>query len=85
MAGVPLGVERAVDRVDDHHHVVAAEVDLAALLADRPEAVALIVQRLDARKAKNFAEADRIRTELAIRGIVLEDKPGGKTEWRRAV
>jgi len=49
------------------------------------EIEALIVQRLDARKARNFAEADRIRTELAIRGIVLEDKPGGKTEWRRAV
>ncbi|MGH6982207.1 MAG: cysteine--tRNA ligase [Stellaceae bacterium] len=49
------------------------------------EIEALIVQRLDARKAKDFAEADRIRTELAIRGIVLEDKPGGKTEWRRAV
>jgi cysteinyl-tRNA synthetase len=45
----------------------------------------LIQQRLAARRAKNFAEADRIRTELAIRGILLEDKPGGKTEWRRAV
>ncbi len=45
----------------------------------------LIQQRLAARKDKNFTEADRIRTELAIRGILLEDKPGGKTEWRRAV
>ena len=45
----------------------------------------LIQQRLAARKAKNFADADRIRTELAIRGILLEDKPGGKTEWRRVV
>ena len=44
----------------------------------------LIARRLAARKAKDFAEADRIRTELAIRGILLEDKPGGKTEWRRA-
>ena len=49
------------------------------------EIEALIERRLAARKAKNFAEADRIRTELAIRGILLEDKPGGKTEWRRAV
>jgi cysteinyl-tRNA synthetase len=45
----------------------------------------LIQQRLAARKAKDFAEADRIRTELAMRGVLLEDKPGGKTEWRRAV
>jgi cysteinyl-tRNA synthetase len=49
------------------------------------EIEALIQARLSARKAKDFAEADRIRTELAIRGILLEDKPGGKTEWRRAV
>jgi cysteinyl-tRNA synthetase len=43
-----------------------------------------IERRLAARKAKDFAAADRIRAELAGQGIVLEDKPGGKTEWRRA-
>ena len=43
----------------------------------------LIVQRLAARQAKNFAEADRIRNDLAIRGILLEDGPSGTT-WRRA-
>jgi cysteinyl-tRNA synthetase len=43
-----------------------------------------IAARLSAKQNKNFAESDRIRTELLEKGIVLEDKPGGLTEWRRA-
>jgi cysteinyl-tRNA synthetase len=43
-----------------------------------------IAARLAARKAKNWAESDRIRDELAQAGIILEDKPGGTTSWRRA-
>jgi cysteinyl-tRNA synthetase len=43
-----------------------------------------IAARLAARKAKNWAESDRIRDELAKAGVVLEDKPGGTTSWRRA-
>jgi cysteinyl-tRNA synthetase len=44
---------------------------------------ALIAQRIAARKAKNFAESDRIRDELKAKGVILEDGPGGTT-WRRA-
>lgn len=44
---------------------------------------AAIAARLAARKAKDWAEADRIRKELADQGILLEDGPGGTT-WRRA-
>ena len=43
-----------------------------------------IAARVEAKKLKNFAEADRIRNELLEKGIVLEDRPGGKTEWRRS-
>lgn len=45
---------------------------------------AQILARSDAKKAKNFAEADRIRATLLEQGIILEDKSGGVTEWRRA-
>lgn len=41
-----------------------------------------IQRRLDAKKAKDWALADRIRDELKAQGIVLEDVPGG-TNWRR--
>jgi cysteinyl-tRNA synthetase len=44
----------------------------------------LIAKREAARKAKNWAESDRIRRELAEAGVILEDKPGGITVWRRS-
>ncbi|MCG8443583.1 MAG: cysteine--tRNA ligase [Caulobacterales bacterium] len=44
---------------------------------------AQLAARQEARKAKNFAEADRIRDELAAAGVMIEDGPGGST-WRRS-
>lgn len=47
------------------------------------EIEALIEQRNAARKAKNWAEADRIRDELKARNIILEDTPQG-VKWKYA-
>lgn len=54
----------------------AGEFDAGAIEAK-------IAARAAAKQAKQYAEADRIRAELLETGIVLEDKPGGATEWRR--
>jgi cysteinyl-tRNA synthetase len=43
---------------------------------------ALVAQRTQARKDKNWAEADRIRDELKAMGIVLEDTAQG-VKWHR--
>ncbi len=45
---------------------------------------ALIEARRESRAHKNFPESDRIRAELSSAGILLDDKLGGVTEWRRA-
>ena len=42
----------------------------------------LLETRADARRAKNFAAADKIRNRLAELGVLLEDRPGG-TEWTK--
>ena len=41
----------------------------------------LIAKRNAARKAKNFAEADRLRGEISAMGVAIEDGPGGTT-WK---
>lgn len=48
------------------------------------EVAAQIATRAQAKQDKNFGESDRIRAALLEQGIILEDKPGGITEWRRA-
>ena len=55
----------------------AGEVDAAT----RATIEALVSARLEARKAKNWAESDRLRDELAAMGVTLEDGKDGTT-WK---
>ncbi|WHZ27258.1 MAG: Cysteinyl-tRNA synthetase [Nitrospira sp.] len=42
-----------------------------------------VAERNDARKKKDFSRADQIRSELALHGIIIEDKPDGTSRWKR--
>jgi cysteinyl-tRNA synthetase len=48
------------------------------------EISAMLQLRSAARAAKNFQESDRIRDALSAAGVLIEDRPGGATGWRRA-
>ena len=82
---------------DDDHSAAAAAggtlIELADALGlkvgdqrmpseDDAEIDALVAARTAARTAKDFAEADRIRDELAERDVVIEDGPTGTTWYR---
>ncbi len=63
-------------------HYLQQQVQQQDGLYSAEEIENMIQQRLQARKEKNFAQADALRQQLAEAGIVLEDGPQGTT-WRR--
>jgi len=76
-AGRVAGYIRDLDRV----LAVAEEEGEGPALA--PELAALLETRREARAARDFAASDRLRDELAARGILVEDTRDGQ-RWRRA-
>ena len=66
--------------------IAAAEVlrggESTSTNPDAGKIEALIAERAEVRKAKNWARADEIRDELTAMGIVVEDTPEG-AKWKR--
>jgi cysteinyl-tRNA synthetase len=60
----------------------AAPELVAKLALSDSEIEALVAERTEAKKARNFARADAIRAELAAKGVVIEDSKDG-VRWKR--
>jgi cysteinyl-tRNA synthetase len=60
-----------------------AEAFLKGAAVGELDVQALVDERAEAKRSKNYARSDEIRKQLKGAGIVVEDKAGGKTEWRR--
>ena len=90
---IPLTVGGGINSLEDFDRVLSLDLlkaadavrkqqeEEAAASAD-PEIDALVAARTQAKKEKNYAEADRIRDELKSRGIEIIDTPQG-AKWRK--
>ena len=77
MSGGAEGLPPGQERTDDMSRLQVKTPSQADAAVEQ-----LIRARADAKKAKNFAEADRIRDELKARGIEVTDVPNG-AKWKR--
>ena len=73
----------AVLRDDDAEKLRAMGLVSGSPALEESEIEALIAERQAARKRRDFAASDRVRDQLAERGIVLEDSRDGGVRWKR--
>lgn len=80
--GLQRGVALLRKTLDE---VLGIKIAVSAPAADEEEdaIVYLVEQRQQARQAKNWVEADRLRAALAARNVVLEDTPQGPRWWKK--
>ena len=76
-----LGAILGILQDDPEHYLRGGVKEAQGGLSDA-DIEAMIQARIDARSAREWAEADRIRDQLQAAGIILEDGPTG-TSWRR--
>ena len=79
--GLSLLEKAAAKREADANVKTAASGGIVITGEGDPEIDALVLKRAEAKKAKNFAEADRIRDELKARGITVTDTKEGAS-WK---
>jgi cysteinyl-tRNA synthetase len=75
------GLQKAKEFLDKANIVMGFFAQESAA-SDSSEIDALIAERNEARKAKNFKRSDEIRDLLSSRGIIIEDTPQG-TRWKK--
>jgi len=73
----------AVLRDDDAEKLRALGLATGSPALEESEIEALIAERQAARKRRDFAASDRVRDQLAERGIILEDSRDGQVRWKR--
>jgi len=81
--GFSISVPLSATLYTDNSNMSINKLEVISGLTDG-EIEVMIQQRKDARKAKNFAEGDRIRNELKDKGITLIDQKDGTTIWHRS-
>jgi len=73
----------AVLRDDDAEKLAVLGISPTSPTLSDAEVEALVAERQAARKRRDFAASDRLRDQLAERGIILEDSRDSSVRWKR--